>query len=149
MQCPRCGGWHYGMGTPPKVNHRPEERWTPEEARRAIDDAMWYGRSRHQQDPYDRDSHPNGDGNLWHGRVYGVDERDREVTVAFGRDGTTREDHTMIADGHVPDRSFYDLNGEKGHDHIGPGPGKDQFRGKYTGWNDFHDPDEALRKCKE
>jgi hypothetical protein len=65
------------------------------------------------------------------------------MTIVFGKQGTNREGHAMISDGHIPGWEFYDEDSEgvKGHDHIGPGPQPDKFRDRYTGWESFHDPE--------
>ena len=143
MKCPYCGGWHYGYGEPPAINYAP----TPlpaEEARNVLADALYeVAENACQRDPYDNDVLPEGDGKLWEARVYGTDEQGREVTVAFGIEGTTREDHVLISDGHIEGWQFYsqDESGVKNHDHVGPGPGPDAVRGRYSGWDDFHDPE--------
>jgi hypothetical protein len=141
VRCPYCGGWHYGYGTPPPVNYRPR----PIDLTTANDilwNAMRTISEEARKDPYERDVLPEGS-QLWGPRIYGTDERGEEVTVAFGRPGTTKEDHAMISDGHVTGWKFYvpDDQGVKGHDHIGPDPSPDKQRGRYSGWDGFHDPE--------
>lgn len=145
MQCPYCGGWHYGQGEPPAPTHHITRSHTPEQDMARVDRAMRDVGNEQEADPYDQDVLPEGDGKLWEPRVYGTDERGEEVTVVFGKDGGNRQDHTMITDGHVTGYDFYDEDehGVKGHDHIGPGPKLDELRGRYSGWETFHDPDES------
>jgi hypothetical protein len=143
VQCMRCGGWHDGAEAP-RSNCKVPDHLDPKEVRRIIVGSFSTisKRIEESKDPYEKDSLPNGDGKLWHSRVYGVDERGEKVTIAFGREGGTRAGHVMIADGHVHGAQFYeDETGAKGHDHIGPGPGKDANRGQYTGYEAFHDPE--------
>ena len=54
--------------------------------------------------------------------VHALTEDGREVTVAFGKHGTSREGHLLIADGHLTGDNFYRnaRSRQKGHDHIGP-----------------------------
>lgn len=130
MSCPYCGGYHGGFnGNPPQPTIKVSDPVPPDRLRSQLEAIITAGRS----DPYDRDVLPDGDGKLWTGRVYGTDESDREVTAAFGRDGTTREGETMIALGHNSNWEFYASDSgagqEKGHDHAGPQGYKD--RGKY------------------
>jgi len=142
MRCPYCGGWHYGYGTPPSVNYSVAEPVSDKSAQDILKGAMGALSQEARKDPYERDVLPQGDGKLWEPRVYGTDERGRDVTASFGKAGTTREGHVMISDGHVPGWKFYtkDNQGIKGHDHIGPGATLPTQRGKYTGLGEFSDP---------
>ncbi|ETA01691.1 hypothetical protein CcI156_05885 [Frankia sp. CcI156] len=70
--------------------------------------------------------------------VHGSDAAGNEVTVSFGRDGTSAEGETLIADGHVSSKEFYgkDDDGVKGHDHSHPSDprhGGYEDRGRYSG----------------
>jgi len=64
--------------------------------------------------------------------VHGTDADGQEVTASFGRDDTSREGHTLIADGHRTSEEFY---AEGGHDHHSPTgkPGDAGDRGAYSG----------------
>lgn len=122
--CPRCG---QPLG-PAAVRHAHQASWTPPAGDvLAILDSL----EQAQKDPYERDPVPNGDKN-WNGRVYGTDGDGRFVTAAFGREGTSREGHSLIAEGHNSDFSFYDKDsdGVKGHDHLLP-DGRKVDRGRY------------------
>jgi hypothetical protein len=137
MQCPRCGGWHLG-GVAPEANYIPHHTLDEVTVQNVIRGSLArIAAVAQDRDPYARDTLPGGDGKLWEARVYGTDERGVEVTVAFGRDNTSRQDHFMIADGHITDMTFYDLDGLKGHDHGGP-RGYTQDRNNYSGWESFH-----------
>lgn len=117
MQCPYCGGWHGGSGNPPDVSLTSRVNVPADTARATLQRAM----SEMERDPYSEDALPTGDGKLWSPRVYGTDAEDHFVTVAFGKDGTPREGHTLISLGHVPGIEFYeDQKGRKGHEHSGP-----------------------------
>jgi hypothetical protein len=57
----------------------------------------------------------------------------QDVTVSFGRDGTSKEDHSLLRDGHAESPGdFYGPNKAKEHDHY-DGRGGGTQRGKYTG----------------
>lgn len=65
--------------------------------------------------------------------VYGYTSDGYPVTASFGRDGTSREGHTFLADGHVSSpQDFWGNKKDKGHDHF-DGQGNAKQRGKYTG----------------
>lgn len=63
--------------------------------------------------------------------VHGTTDDGREVTASFGREGTSREGHSLLRDGHAetPD-DFYGSNGAEQHDHF-DGRGGTQ-RGKHS-----------------
>lgn len=76
--------------------------------------------------------HPNN--RNWHPPVHGTTADGRPVTVSFGKDGSTAERNTGIADGHVSDSKYYgrDANGVKNHDHFGPNGESFGDRGRST-----------------
>lgn len=47
--------------------------------------------------------------------IWGTDSQGNDVTVSFGREGSSREGHTLISSGHKSDSDFYK---EGGHDHA-------------------------------
>lgn len=64
--------------------------------------------------------------------VFGTDNDGNDVTVATGREGTSKEGQTLISDGHKSDADFKGEPGSRGHDHYdGKGGGTD--RGEYKG----------------
>ena len=64
--------------------------------------------------------------------IFATDGEGNEVTVAFGRDGTAKEGHTLISDGHKDDAEFEGEHEDRGHDHYN-GIGGGTTRGQYTG----------------
>ena len=76
MGCPFCGGWHGNFpGPPPRVNVPDPRPVAPVVAKQQLDAAMAYSNSGSEPDPYELDPLPEGDGELWSGRVYGTDEQ--------------------------------------------------------------------------
>lgn len=66
-----------------------------------------------------------GDGEVYDNRmfdapIHATTEDGRRITVAFGKPGTGRAGHMLVADGHVSGSSFYGNTRPKGHDHLGP-----------------------------
>lgn len=79
------------------------------------------------------DDNKSGGDRSWTAPVYGCDEDGNDVTVSFGRDGTSREGQTLIASGHVSASEFYARdanNNATGHDHA-DGRGGYADRGAY------------------
>lgn len=67
-----------------------------------------------------------GNGEVFYSRtfeapVHALTENGQKVTVAFGKPGTSRDGHLLIADGHLSGDAFYRnaRSKDKGHDHIG------------------------------
>lgn len=66
------------------------------------------------------------------GLVHGTDSHGNDATASFGRDGGSREGHTLLSDGHKTASEFYGQKNSKGHDHYDGKDGGTQ-RGQYTG----------------
>ncbi|HSH18270.1 MAG TPA: hypothetical protein VK978_02710 [Candidatus Saccharimonadales bacterium] len=113
MQCPYCGGWHGAGPDVPSPTFPSDAGATYDEARIAMNGLDRAARL----DPYDRDTLPSGDGKLWDARVYATDEDGRELTIATGGVGTSREGHVLAAEGFDPSWRFYR---HEEHDHFGP-----------------------------
>ncbi len=66
--------------------------------------------------------------------VHGVDGQGNPITAAFGRDGTKKEGHTYLKDGHAgSNEEFWGTEHDKRHDHY-DGRGDGTRRGRYTGY---------------
>ena len=65
------------------------------------------------------------------GLVHGSTSDGSEVTASFGREGSSREGHTLISDGHKSTSEFYGSGGNKGHDHH-DGKGGGEERGFFS-----------------
>lgn len=70
----------------------------------------------------------------WETPVHATDAEGNDVTVAFGREGTKYEGHSLIAKGHLTSEEFYgeDAQGRKNHEHY-DGKGGGTSRDKYDG----------------
>ena len=64
-----------------------------------------------------------GDGEVYDNRrfdapIHATTVDGRNITIAFGKNGTNRAGHILVADGHVSGNSFYGNVRPKGHDHL-------------------------------
>jgi hypothetical protein len=79
-----------------------------------------------------------GGDNSYEPPVHGVTADGQPVTASFGREGTSKEGHTLLSDGHVSSgNDFYGPNHGERHDHYGPGNGRNNNgtrRGQHTGY---------------
>ena len=61
--------------------------------------------------------------------IFGTDGEGNDVTVATGRDGTSKEGHTLISNGHKSDADFKGQPGDREHDHYdGKGGGTERHQ---------------------
>lgn len=75
------------------------------------------------QAAYDERCFGNGevyDNRTFNAPIHATTEGGRAITIAFGKDGTSRAGQILVADGHVSGSSFYGNCRPKGHDHLGP-----------------------------
>lgn len=64
--------------------------------------------------------------------VHGTTADGSPVTASFGTDGTQKEGHTYLRDGHADgNEDFWGPDGDKQHDHY-DGRGGGTTRGRYT-----------------
>jgi hypothetical protein len=74
-----------------------------------------------------------GGGRIYTPPVHGTTADGQEVTAAFGREGNSREGHTLLSDGHAETMDdFYGPDGDEEHDDY-DGRGGGTRRGKHTG----------------
>ena len=69
----------------------------------------------------------------WTEAYGGCDSAGNPITVAFGKDGTSKEGHTLMANGDCSGINFFD---HANHNHYGSGDGSHnnvKDRGKYNG----------------
>jgi chromosome segregation ATPase len=132
------GHGHYAMDASGHVTYR-RNVGEPHGAQNYTDYEERQGRDRYFRSQY----HDNGaEAGLTHGGnrnykspIHGTDSEGRDVTVSFGREGTSQADHTLISDGHKTSDDFYQRSPHIGHDHHSPDgePGDQGDRGQYNG----------------
>jgi hypothetical protein len=102
-------------------------------SRELLKDIVMPDRNTSPQDNGNSTSERSGSGDrTYTSAVHGTDSSGKDVTASFGRDGTSREGHTLISDGHKSDSAFYK---DGGHDHA-DGKGGSSDRGAYTSDDD-------------